>query len=1047
MATILIVDDCATSREFLVVLLGYPNHQLLEAVEGEEALEIAQKKHPDLIIIDIFMSTLNGSEWMQRLRANPELADIPVIFYTAAHRIEQAQLLGDAYGVKFLLSKPSDPKTIFDTVNQALGINLEQSSRVSSQLFALIKLNMDLTIERDPRKLLQLFCDGARRMMNANYCVSGILNSRGDKLEYFFSSGLGAVARTSIGVPGIEQNLIAHLLKQRDVLKINNFLQHSEIQLPEHHPAIRCLLGSSIKTATHLYGFFYLADKLDETEFNEDDVRIVATLASEIGILYENIKFYEVIQRHAASLQLEITERKKLQEALSKSEVLFRQFAENIQEVFFRITPELDKVIYISPAFEKVWGYSTQSLYQNPRLWFDSILSEDQPNVHGLLFQEILKKGATYAAIEYRICRSDGTIRNIYVRAFPMRDSTGEVINILGIATDITEFQQARQRATAQQEVVKILENCKSINEAAPQLLKIICNTLNWDLGEIWIVDKTKNILRCIDTWHNKEADVALFIKATLEMVINPGIGLPGRVWQVKEPLWILDVTKDPEFSRAIYAEKAGLHTSYVLPILHQDKVEGVMEFFSCQIRPLNNDLLKLIGAIGTQIGTFIQQKHSEDQLTHIAHHDILTGLLNRSTLEENLNQMIQKTSPSIVATIVFDIDRFSLINDAVGHDAGDFLLQLIAERLRKFFFQKEVLAARLGGDKFLLAFVRIQNIEEVAAYASQILALFESSFFIKGQEIFITASMGISLYPQDGQDSRSLLQAADSALMRAKEDGGNNFQFCMLEFSSFISEKLALENALRQALAKNQLQVYYQPKIDLKTGVICGVEALLRWQHPEKGLLRPDAFLSIAEETGLIVPIGEWVLREACLQITQDWLKVPIAVNLSIEQFKKQHHLTAYIEKLIKELQVPPDHLELEITESLLMSEGVTQNLETLSALKKMGMKLSLDDFGTGYSSLNYLTCFPVSKIKIDKSFIDRLPGDARNATIVKAIITLAHSLGLRVIAEGVKTDEQLKFLMMENCDEMQGYYFSRPLPVNELKVLIEANQKLKIS
>jgi len=455
------------------------------------------------------------------------------------------------------------------------------------------------------------------------------------------------------------------------------------------------------------------------------------------------------------------------------------------------------------------------------------------------------------------------------------------------------------------------------------------------------------------------------------------------------------------------------------------------------QITPLAGSLVREIG----------ERKSAEQRLGHLAHHDVLTGLPNRILFNDRLSQaLIEATRHEHLAAVLFlDLDRFKTINDTLGHEAGNQLLTAVAGRLSECLRAGDTVA-RLGGDEFALILPDIAHIDHVSRIADKILSSFSRPFHIGGHGLFVTASMGITIYPFDDNNIEGLLKNADIAMYRAKAQGRNNYQYYTAEMNAKALERLTMENHLRHALERGELLLHYQPQVDLNSGEICGVEAMLRWQHPEWGLVWPDQFISLAEETGLIVPIGEWVLATACAQ-NRAWraagLKpVSIAVNLSPRQFH-QPDFSGTVRRLLTESGLESGCLELELTENIMMqhAQTTTAALQELSAL---GVRFSIDDFGTGYSSLSYLKRLPIHSIKIGPSFMRDVPTNAADAGLVAAIIALAHNIDIEVVAEGVETKEQLVFLRAHRCDVMQGFYFSKAVPAAEFAELLREGRRL---
>jgi diguanylate cyclase (GGDEF)-like protein len=426
------------------------------------------------------------------------------------------------------------------------------------------------------------------------------------------------------------------------------------------------------------------------------------------------------------------------------------------------------------------------------------------------------------------------------------------------------------------------------------------------------------------------------------------------------------------------------------------------------------------------------KRKEMEQQLIYQATYDALTHLPNRVLLEDRLTQAIHraKRSKTKVATLFFDLDRFKLVNDSLGHNVGDMLLQAVAHRLESCIRDSDTLA-RWGGDEFVVVLSDVETHADVIPIIERCQKELAEVFKIDSQEIGITSSVGVSVFPTDGSNVNALLKNADSAMYNAKKEGPNFYSFYKSHMNERAVEMLELERDLRYALENNEFILHYQPMVDLRNNTIIGMEALLRWIHPKRGMIPPLQFIELAEETGLIIDIGEWVLRTACAQ-TKAWQtaglpKVKVSVNLSGHQFRHKD-IVQSVSDILNITQLSPQYLELELTESSIM--GNTElYLRAMENLKALGISLSIDDFGTGYSSLSYLKRFPVSKLKIDRSFIKDLPQDEDDGVIVLAIIAMAQQLKLSVIAEGVETEEQIQFLKENHCHEIQGYYFSKPV------------------
>jgi len=429
-------------------------------------------------------------------------------------------------------------------------------------------------------------------------------------------------------------------------------------------------------------------------------------------------------------------------------------------------------------------------------------------------------------------------------------------------------------------------------------------------------------------------------------------------------------------------------------------------------------------------------------ELAHQAHHDALTGLPNRLNFNESLNQALAraKRKRGMLSVMFLDLDRFKLINDTMGHNLGDLLLKDIAERIRQTLREGDTIA-RQGGDEFLVLLPEIRDEQEVISVTERILGVFSQPLMLDGNEVYMSTSIGISLYPTDGSNLETLVKQADTAMYYAKEQGRNNYQFFTSGLNIKANNRLSTENSLRKALARGEFILHYQPQVDIESGSIVGLEALIRWNSAEQGIVPPFSFIPIAEDTGLIVPIGEWVLRTACAQNKawqeQGYPHLRMAVNVSARQFREPRFIKLVAE-ILQETGLDPQWLELEITESIAMENG-DASVEMLSLFKDLGVRISIDDFGTGFSSLNYLRRMPIDTLKIDQSFIKDISTGENGEEVVTAIIQLAKNLRLKVIAEGVETNSQRSFLKNKRCDEMQGFLFSKAVTPEEVEKLFD--------
>lgn len=441
------------------------------------------------------------------------------------------------------------------------------------------------------------------------------------------------------------------------------------------------------------------------------------------------------------------------------------------------------------------------------------------------------------------------------------------------------------------------------------------------------------------------------------------------------------------------------------------------------------------------------EHKKAEERLRYQAYHDPLTGLPNRLLYTEHLEIALSQANRrnSMSCVMLLDLDHFKYVNDTFGHDFGDRLLITVAHRLREC-LRKEDTLARMGGDEFTILLPLVDDMKDISRVSEKIVSSFSNPVSISGKELYVTASIGISLYPDNGNDAETLLKNADAAMYRAKENGRNTYYFFSTDMNIEAQRRLELENDLRRALERNELEMYYQPKVSLATNGITGAEALIRWHHPTRGMVLPGEFIPLAEENGIISPLGEWVLQEVCCQIRRwrdNGIRIPrIAINISWRQFQRQI-LPDVLGRLIEETGISPGDLELELTEGSIMSNP-DACIEILVLLKRVGIAIAIDDFGTGYSSLSYLRRLPIDVLKIDYSFTNELFASASSSELVHGIIEMAHGLKLDVVAEGVETVDQLEFLRENRCDMIQGFLFSRAVTAAEFEVMLREDRRL---
>jgi len=631
----------------------------------------------------------------------------------------------------------------------------------------------------------------------------------------------------------------------------------------------------------------------------------------------------------------------------------------------------------------------------------------------------------------------DGKLRHIRVAFAPERNADGTVRGSYALVTDVTAYKDAedavrthalRQEAIAiygqyaleTRDIDKLIANAAAIStsgldvtHSAVYRLAGVSDPLLQIAGVGWRADTPASVER--------ESSTARALHAAQPVITDDLRNISGDA----APAHLIE---------------EGLQSGIEVAVPTSEGAFGVIGAYSREPARFSKDDATFLMAIATSLGTAIGRKRAEERLAYVAQFDSLTGLPNRTLFRDRLGRAMTRAERggSQLALMLLDLDRFKEINDTLGHRAGDRLLQSVAERLTHTLRTVDTVA-RLGGDEFTVILEDAESAEAVALVAEKVVGALARPFPLDDQEYFLTVSAGISMYPTNPGDIETLIMNADVAMYDAKDRGKNNFQFYRVEMNAMKQERLSLEGQLRRAIERGELFLDYQPQVDLRTNRVIGAEALLRWHHPELGLVEPNRFIPIAEQSNLILQIGKWVLRTACAQ-NLAWQRaglprIRVAVNVSARQFRAE--LLETVRSALTEANLAPDCLELEITEGLLIEDPKAASI-VLSQLKALGVHVAIDDFGSGYSSLSYLKHFPLDSLKIDRGFVRDLSFDADDASIARAIIALGHSLDLKVVAEGVETPQQLAFLREHRCDIVQGFLFGTPVAADEMAGLL---------
>lgn len=776
--------------------------------------------------------------------------------------------------------------------------------------------------------------------------------------------------------------------------------------LQQHDPLLPCLI---------------VADEI------QDDLAIAALRAGARDFVVSNTHEHNNPAHFASHLadvirrELSITALRRSQQLAcaqqASTNTLFRRLTESIPECVWVLDLAAGRMSFVSQAYEKIWGRNVEDLLQNRLDWLRYVHPDDQQRMKQA--RDTARSGGLIE--EFRVIRPDGSLRWLHLTTFPIHDGEGRMQSIGGVATDVTHFVKQREElATTLAREQQRAEIQQHILDALP--------------ANIALIDEKGRIIASNAAWQQ-----AVSVHGLKQYAMG------GNYLQAHHDL---ADHQDPEraaelirFAAAIQGVLAGglEPVSRIYPL----RVDEQLRWYRVTVAPVHTQQTR--GGVVMHV-EITERMLAEQRALELAHYDSLTRLPNRLLFRDRLQTAMNlaRRNQTKLAVCFIDLDRFKGINESLGHTLGDRLLCLIAERLKDCVRETDTVS-RFGGDEFALILPDLHAPDDCLIVIERIIASLAASCTIDSHELFITASIGITVFPDDTTEAELLLQHADTAMYRAKEEGRNNYQFFTAEMNANALEAIKLERDLRYALDNEEFLLHYQPKASCQSGRIVGFEALLRWQHPVRGLVSPLEFIPLLEDTGLIIPVGAWVLQTACRQIKQWQLQgfanVSVAVNVSGKQMTPE--LCNTVASALKTSDLEPGYLELELTESQLMKDA-ENIISTLHRLKALGVSISVDDFGTGYSSLAYLKRFPLDTLKVDRAFIQDITADPSDVSITRAIITLAHSFNLQVVAEGVETAGQLNLLIANQCDVIQGYFFSRPLPVERAGELLHQDHAL---
>ncbi|HTQ35889.1 MAG TPA: EAL domain-containing protein [Steroidobacteraceae bacterium] len=1072
---ILVVDDNSSNRNLLAKLLSFEGYRTSEAADGAEGLAIARREQPQLVISDILMPSMDGYEFVQRLRAAPATAGMRVIFCTANYHEREARSLARQAGVARVLVKPCSapallqavaevlaensitpqpvpsPEADFDTehlrlLTDKLSQNADTLRAANGRLAALTELNLQMASERDPGQLLQSVCTHARALLGASFAVLAIHDKLQPQELIACTSGLETHSRLGVADPRKDKGVLGRVFAEGTTLRMTGQAgQPVELGLPAGVPAVSAALAAPVCSMSRTYGWLCAGGKLGAEAFSGEDERLLTIICAQLGRIYENGSLYREVQEQATELMMEMEERARAIEQLRVSEERFRELAENIQDVFFVAGPDLRETSYVSPGYERVWGRPATTVLSRERGWMETVHPEDRERI-GSEVAKVMQAYPAEGRFEFRILRPDGAVRWVNTRLFPVLDGHGGVLRTVGVTRDITDRKLAELRIVRLNRTHRVLSGISSLIVRATDRNALLLDSCRLAVQEggfrgAWcgLVEAPGDELRPLAL-----AGVVEDLLETVRVRIDAehaAISVVADAMISGQPRICNDLSgKDvPVIYGPQYLQR-GCRSLVALPLAIAGRPAGCFVLLSDTTGYFDDEELRLLVELADDVSFALDHIGKAERLNYLACFDPLTGLANRREFEQRLSRYVDMAAhtQSGLAVVVTDPENIEALNNTLGRASGDEILRQAAARFAAAAGGPEVVG-HLGSDQFAAILTGATQGTGIGRLVEDLRHRWLGApFRVDGRDIELGAKAGVALYPADGTTAEALLTNAVAALRNAKQ-AGRNISLYARQLSERMAERLALERDLRRALENGEYELHYQPKVDLARRRVHGLEALLRWRRPEHGLIPPGAFVPLLEETGMIVDVGAWALRQASLdrnRWTRLGLAAPrVAVNVSAVQLRREDFV-AVVGEAVRAAD-DKDGLDIEVTESVLMAD-VTDNLQKLAAARDLGVGIALDDFGTGYSSLAYLAKLPVSVLKIDRSFVAAMLDDPSVVTLVTTVISLARSLKLESVAEGVETEEQAKILRLLGCDQIQGYLISKPLPLDGMTAFL---------
>lgn len=1080
---ILVVEDSPTQAEQLRYFLEQQGFRVSTASNGVQALALLAASIPQLVISDIVMPEMDGYALCRAIKADNRLENLPVILMTALSDVNDV-LQGLECGADNFIRKPYDKKYLLARVDYLLmnhEMRKKQRLQVGMEIYLSGKKHF---ISAERQQILDMLISVYEEAVRINEDLKArekslALSNRVISSLYLIATGLNHAASeqevvdcavdNAMKLPGIRAGWIAVLdgksgfrnvasrnlptaLQMTGAMEGTCLCQQQLLSGELHAPVnvsecerLRSAQSSLGETCLHASIPISIGDNrigvmnlllAGERTFGDDELQMLHGIGNQVAVALARVQLHE---------QLEYLVEKRTA-ALAASEARFAGILDIAHEAIISID-EAEHIVLFNQGAEKTFGYAGHEVIGKS---VEMLMPEKYRKGHHQHIQD-------FATGPERSCHMGEHLEISGLRQngqiFPCEASISKiVVNGEKIFTvvlrDITERRAHEARILRLNRIYAVLSGINTAivhirdrEQLLPEACRVATEAGGFTLAWIGMADTTHQKLHLAACSGDSEGYLeALTIPTTT--ATPEGQGPAGIAYRENRVVICNDIASDGRMTP--WRERAlarNLRAVAVFPLFVLDKVAAVFTLYADEPGFFDAEELKLLTEMAGDIAYALENIEKERQLNYLAFYDKVTDLPNRALLLDRLNQSLPqaKQRNKILAIILIDIDRFKFINDSLGYQAGDILLKKVAERLGSLVHSGETVSRGVG-DEFVLMMTDIGDVADIANFIVEgILAPLAKPFEIRGSELRITVKVGISVFPADADSAETLLKHSEIALDKAKQFL-NTFLFYSPEMNASVARMLTIENKLHKAIEEREFLLHYQPKLELASGRICGIEALIRWQDPDVGLVAPSEFIPVLEETGMILVVGRWVIETVCDQIRQ-WqeqgLAVPtVAVNVSSLQLT-QGNFVEDIVGLLEAYGIDGKFIEFEITESVIMQE-VAASIGKLEALRGLGCTITIDDFGTGYSSLSYLTQLPLSRLKIDKSFTDQMLENADSMTIVSSVIALSHGLNLKVIAEGVETEEQLKMLRLLKCDEIQGYFAHRPLPIKELEEVL---------